>query len=54
MAFLVKPCRLPLVMAADRSPCRAHAARGELLEVRAADLRFTADEAAAYLNERWT
>ena len=25
-------------------------ARGELLEVRAADLRFTADEAAAYLN----
>ena len=27
-------------------------ARGELLEIRAADLRFTADEAAAYLNER--
>ena len=26
-------------------------ARGELLEVRAADLRFTADEAAAYLND---
>src|SRR6059058_1226693 len=26
-------------------------ARGELAEIRAADLRFTADEAAAYLNE---
>jgi ATP/maltotriose-dependent transcriptional regulator MalT len=26
-------------------------ARGELVEVRAADLRFTADEAAAYLND---
>ena len=26
-------------------------ARGELLEIRAADLRFTADEAAAFLNE---
>ena len=25
-------------------------ARGELVEVRAADLRFTAEEAAAYLN----
>jgi LuxR family maltose regulon positive regulatory protein len=25
--------------------------RGELFEIRAADLRFTADEAAAYLNE---
>ena len=28
-------------------------ARGELVEVRAADLRFTAEEAAAYLNEGW-
>ena len=27
-------------------------ARGELVEVRAADLRFTTDEAAAYLNDR--
>src|ERR1019366_9229042 len=26
-------------------------ARGELVEIRAADLRFTSDEAAAYLNE---
>ena len=26
--------------------------RGELVEVRAADLRFTTDEAAAYLNDR--
>src|SRR5207244_2621100 len=26
-------------------------ARGELVEIRAADLRFTPDEAAAYLNE---
>ena len=25
--------------------------RGELVEIRAADLRFTSDEAAAYLNE---
>jgi ATP/maltotriose-dependent transcriptional regulator MalT len=25
--------------------------RGELVEIRAADLRFTADEAAAYLND---
>ena len=27
-------------------------ARGELVEVRAADLRFTTDEAAAYLNDQ--
>ena len=26
-------------------------ARGELVEIRAAELRFTPDEAAAYLNE---
>jgi LuxR family maltose regulon positive regulatory protein len=25
--------------------------RGELVEIRAADLRFTADEVAAYLND---
>ncbi len=31
-------------------PLAAMRARGELLEVRAGDLRFTADEAAAYLN----
>ena len=30
---------------------RAAAARGELVEVRAADLRFTLDEVAAYLND---
>ena len=28
-------------------------ARGELVEVRAADLRFTREEAAQYLAERW-
>ena len=34
-----------------RCPLARLRARGELLEVRAADLRFTADEAAAYLND---
>ncbi len=33
-------------------PIARFRARGELLEIRAADLRFTPDEAAAYLNER--
>ena len=34
-----------------RSRSRACARKGELVEIRAADLRFTPDEAAAYLNE---
>src|SRR6266566_6416105 len=32
-------------------PLASLRARGELAEIRAADLRFTPDEAAAYLNE---
>ena len=31
-------------------PC-SYASRGELVEIRAAELRFTPDETAAYLND---
>ena len=56
MAFLLDhlPPRLHLVIASRADPALPLArlrARGELVEVRAADLRFTPDEAAAYLNE---
>ncbi len=56
MAFLLDhlPPRLHLVIASRADPAVPLArlrARGELVEVRAADLRFTPDEAAAYLNE---
>jgi LuxR family maltose regulon positive regulatory protein len=56
MAFLVDhlPPRLHLVIASRADPAVPLArlrARGELVEIRAADLRFTPDEAAAYLNE---
>ena len=56
MAFLLDhlPPRLHLVIASRADPPLPLArlrARGELVEVRAADLRFTPDEAAAYLNE---
>ena len=56
MAFLLDhlPPRLHLVIASRADPPSALArlrARGELVEIRAADLRFTPDEAAAYLNE---
>jgi LuxR family maltose regulon positive regulatory protein len=56
MAFLVEhlPSNVHLVIASRADPplpLAALRARGELLEVRAADLRFTTDEAAAYLNE---
>ena len=56
MAFLLDhmPPRLHLVIASRADPPLSLArlrARGELVEVRAADLRFTPDEAAAYLNE---
>ena len=55
MAFLLDhlPPRLHLVMVTRADPALPLArlrARGELVEARAADLRFTADEAAAYLN----
>ncbi len=56
MTFLLDhlpPC-LHVVIASRADPALPLArmrARGELAEIRAADLRFTADEAAAYLNE---
>ncbi len=56
MAFLLEhlPQRIHLVIATRADPALPLArlrARGELAEIRAADLRFTPDEAAAYLNE---
>jgi LuxR family maltose regulon positive regulatory protein len=56
MAFLVEhlPPQIHLVIATRADPALPLArlrARGELVEIRAADLRFTPDEAAAYLNE---
>ena len=56
MAFLLEhlPPRLHVVIASRADPALPLArlrARGELAEIRAADLRFTPDEAAAYLNE---
>src|ERR671937_1938957 len=56
MAFLLDhlPPQLHVVIATRADPALPLArlrARGELAEIRAAELRFTADEAAAYLNE---
>ena len=56
MAFLLDhlPPQLHVVIASRADPALPLArwrARGELVEVRAAELRFTPDEAAAYLNE---
>jgi len=56
VAFLLEhlPPRVRLVIASRADPVLPLAqlrARGELIEIRAADLRFTHDEAAAYLNE---
>ena len=56
MAFLLDhlPSRLHLVIASRSDPALPLArlrARGELVEVRAADLRFAADEAATYFRE---
>ena len=56
MAFLVEhlPPQLRLVISTRADPALPLArmrARGELTEVRAADLRFTQDEATAYLAE---
>jgi len=56
MAFLLGhlPPRLHVVIASRADPALPLArlrARGELTEIRAADLRFTPDEAAAYFNE---
>jgi LuxR family maltose regulon positive regulatory protein len=55
LAFLLDhlPPRLHMVIASRADPSLPLArmrARGELSEIRAAELRFTADEAAAYLN----
>ena len=56
MAFLLErlPPHVHLVLATRADPPLQLArwrGRGELLEIRAADLRFTTDEAAAYLND---
>jgi LuxR family maltose regulon positive regulatory protein len=56
MAFLLEhlPQQVHLVLASRADPALPLArlrARGELVEIRAADLRFTPDEAGAYLNE---
>jgi len=56
MAFLLDhlPPQIHLVIAGRADPTLPLArlrGRGELVEIRAADLRFTPDEAAAYLNE---
>ena len=56
MAFLVEhlPPQIRLVIATRADPAMPLArlrARGELVEIRAADLRFTLGEATAYLNE---
>jgi LuxR family transcriptional regulator, maltose regulon positive regulatory protein len=56
MAFLLQhlPPQVHLVLGGRADPPLPLArlrARGELLEVRAADLRFTTDEAAAYFND---
>jgi LuxR family maltose regulon positive regulatory protein len=56
MAFLLDhlPPRVHLVIATRADPALPLArlrGRGELVEIRAADLRFTAEEAAAYLND---
>ena len=55
MAFLLEhlppPIHLVITTRADPAlPLARLRARGELVEIRAADLRFTPDEAAAYLN----
>ena len=56
MAFLLEhlPPQVHLVIVTRADPALPLAglrARGEFVEIRAADLRFTPDEAAAYLNE---
>ena len=56
MAFLLEhlPPQVHLVITTRADPALPLArlrGRGELVEIRAADLRFTPDEAAAYLNE---
>lgn len=56
MAFLVEhlPPQVQLLISTRADPALPLArlrARGELVEIRAADLRFTVDEATAYLND---
>ena len=58
MTFLLEhqPPQLHVVLATRTDPPLPLArmrARGQLSEVRAADLRFTVEESAAYLNEAW-
>jgi ATP/maltotriose-dependent transcriptional regulator MalT len=58
MAFLLDhlPPRLHLVIASRTDPALALArlrARGELAEIRAAELRFRRDKTGLYLDERW-
>jgi LuxR family transcriptional regulator, maltose regulon positive regulatory protein len=58
IGFLLRrlPTRLHVVIASRSDPPLPLArlrATGELLELRAADLRFTAEEAAAFLHETW-
>jgi LuxR family maltose regulon positive regulatory protein len=58
LAFLIEyqPERLHLALATRSDPPLPLArlrARGALTELRAADLRFTPDEAAAFLNQAW-
>ncbi|MEP7192821.1 MAG: LuxR C-terminal-related transcriptional regulator [Actinomycetota bacterium] len=57
MAFLLEhlPMQIHLVIASRADPALPLPrlrARGELVEIRAADLRFTPDEAAEYLNQK--
>ena len=57
LAFLLDhlPARVHIVVLTRADPALPLArlrARGELVELRAADLRFTGDEAAVYLNDR--
>ena len=56
MAFLLdhRPPQLHVVIAGRADPALPLArlrGRGELVEIRAAELRFTPDEATAYLND---
>ena len=56
LAFVLEhlPARIPLVIASRSDPALPLArlrGRGELVEICAADLRFTPDEAAVYLND---
>ena len=58
LTFLIdnQPPQMHLVITTredPRLPLARLRARGQLTELRAADLRFTADEAAEFLNSGW-